>query len=116
MMSEMAGESNFEGEGFGEGGEAPEDDAVETDFVDETSKSAIQKGKILLSMKTKGMSDSGEAQKEYRQALEDVKQGVAEAIEQEEIPPGYVDAIQTYFDKIETVDPALEPAEPEVQE
>jgi hypothetical protein len=27
-----------------------------------------------------------------------------------------VDAIQTYFDKIETVDPALEPAEPEVQE
>lgn len=111
MMSEMTGESNFEGEGFGEGGEAPEDDSVQTDFVDETSKSAIQKGRILLSMKTKGMSDSGEAQKEYRQALDDVKQGVAEAIEAEEIPPGYVEAIQTYFDKIETVDPALnEPA------
>jgi hypothetical protein len=114
MMADMEGMGELGGEGFGEGGEAPEDDSVETEFVDETSKSAIQKGKILLSMKTKGMSDSGEAQKEYRQALEDVKQGVAEAIEAEEIPPGYVDAIQTYFDKIEAVDPAL--SEPEVQE
>lgn len=112
MMADMQGESNFEGEGFGEGGEAPEDDSVQTDFVDETSKSAVQKGKILLSMKTKGMSDSGEAQKEYRQALDDIKQGVSEAIESEEIPPGYIEAIQTYFDKIETVDPALnEPGE-----
>jgi hypothetical protein len=117
MMADMEGMGELGGEGFGEGGEAPEDDSVETEFVDETSKSAIQKGKILLSMKTKGMSDSGEAQKEYRQALEDVKQGVAEAIEAEEIPPGYVDAIQTYFDKIEAVDPALnEPGEAEVQE
>lgn len=113
MMADMEGMGELGGEGFGEGGEAPEDESVETDFVDETSKSAVQKGKILLSMKTKGMSDSGEAQKEYRQALDDIKQGVAEAIETEEIPPGYVEAIQTYFDKIETVDPALnEPAAP----
>jgi hypothetical protein len=92
------------GEGFGEGGEAPEDDSVKTDFVDETSKSAVQKGKVLLSMKTKGMSDTGEARKEYRQAFDDIKQGAAEAIEQEQIPPGYVDTIQKYFDKIETVE------------
>jgi len=91
-------------EGFGEGGEMPEDDTVKTDFVDETSKSAVQKGKILLSMKTKGMSDTGEARKEYRQALDDVKQGVAEAIEQEQIPPGYIDTIQNYFDEIDAVE------------
>ena len=104
MMAEMQGMGELGGEGFGEGGEAPEDDAVQTDFVDEKSKSAIQKGKILLSMKTKGLSDTGEANKEYREAMQDVKQGAAEAIEQEDIPPGYVDAIQKYFDRIETVD------------
>ncbi len=106
MMADMQGMGELGGEGFGEGGEAPEDETVETEFVDETSKSAIQKGKILLSMKTKGLSDTGEAVKEYRDAIEDVKQGAAEAIEQEEIPPGYIEAIQKYFDKIETVDAA----------
>lgn len=104
MMSDMEGMGELGGEGFGEGGEAPEDESVDTDFVDETSKSAIQKGKILLSMKTKGLSDTGEANKEYREAIQDVKQGAAEAIEQEDIPPGYVEAIQSYFDKIETID------------
>ena len=114
MMAAMGGQGDGEGtggEGFGEGGEVPEDDSIETDFVNERSKSAIQKGKVLLSMKTKGLSDSGEARKEYRQALEDVKQGVAEAIDQEQIPPGYTDAIQKYFDNIEGTDPALQAEE-----
>lgn len=104
MMAGMQPGEGLGGEGFGEGGEAPEDDSVKTDFVDETSKSAVQKGKVLLSMKTKGMSDTGEARKEYRAALTDVKQGVAEAIEQEQIPPGYIETIQKYFDKIEAVE------------
>lgn len=105
MMAGMEGSGEGGGEeGFGEGGEMPEDESAKTDFVDETSKSAVQKGKVLLSMKTKGMSDTGEARKEYRQAFDDIKQGVAEAIEQEQIPPGYINTIQTYFDKIETID------------
>jgi hypothetical protein len=104
MMAGMEGMGELGGEGFGEGGEAPEDDSAKTDFVDETSKSAVQKGKVLLSMKTKGMSDTGEARKEYRQAFDDIKQGVAEAIEQEQIPPGYTDTIKNYFDDIETID------------
>lgn len=103
MMQGMEG-GPLGGEGFGEGGEAPEDDSVQTDFVEEKSKSAVQKGKVLLSMKTKGLSDTGEARKEYQAALDGVKQGVAEAIEQEQIPPGYIEAIQKYFDDIETVD------------
>jgi chemotaxis protein histidine kinase CheA len=107
MMGEMDG-GPLGGEGMGEGGVAPEDDSIQTDFVDERSKSAVQKGKILLSMKTKGLSDTGEARKEYRSIVSDIKQGAAEAIEQEQIPPGYRDAIQKYFDKIEAVDPALE--------
>jgi hypothetical protein len=36
-----------------------------------------------------------------------LKDGVQSAIENEEIPPGYVDGIKEYFDKIEDVDPAL---------
>ncbi len=114
MMAARGGRGDGEGtggEGMGEGGEVPEDDSVETDFVSERSKSAIQKGKVLLSMKTKGLSDSGEARKEYRQALEDVKQGVSEAIDQEQIPPGYTDAIQKYFDNIDRVEPALQAEE-----
>ncbi len=107
MMGEMGEGGPPEGEGMGEGGVAPEDDSVQTDFVDERSKSAVQKGKILLSMKTKGLSDTGEARKEYRAIVSDIKQGVAEAIEQEQIPPGYRDAIQKYFDQFEKVDPAL---------
>lgn len=104
MMAGMEPGEGMGNEGFGEGGEAPEDDSVKTDFVDETSKSAVQKGKVLLSMKTKGMSDTGEARKEYRATLNDIKQGVAEAIEQEQIPPGYIDTIQQYFDDIEKVE------------
>ena len=34
--------------------------------------------------------------------------GVSEAIEQEDIPPGYHQAIQSYFDAIRTEDPTLE--------
>jgi len=117
LMAGMPGEGGpLGGEGFGEGGEAPEDDSVKTDFVDETSKSAVQKGKVLLSMKTKGMSDTGEARKEYRQAFDDIKQGAAEAIEQEQIPPGYIDTIQKYFDKIETVDGPVGEAASESEE
>ena len=114
MMGNMPGQGPGQrGPGFGEGGEAPEDDSVKSDFVDETSKSAVQQGKILLSMKTKGMSDSGEATKEYRETLDGIRQGVAEAIEQEQIPPGYVDTIQGYFDNIQSADPAInDSAEP----
>jgi hypothetical protein len=113
MMGEMGDGGPLGGEGMGEGGEAPEDDSIQTDFVDERSKSAVQKGKILLSMKTKGLSDTGEARKEYRAIMSDIKQGVAEAIEQEQIPPGYRDAIQKYFDQFESIDPALGDGDPQ---
>ncbi|TWT52346.1 hypothetical protein KOR42_30320 [Thalassoglobus neptunius] len=90
------------GEGFGEGGEAPEDDSVATGFINETSKSAIQKGKILLSMKTKGLSESGEIKdEEYKQIVGDIQQSLDDVIDQEQIPPGYVDSIKKYFDTLD---------------
>jgi hypothetical protein len=89
------------GEGMGDGGVAPEDDSVETGFKTEQSKSAVTAGKVLLSVKTKGMSDKGDARKEYKTLIQKVKQGYSEAILQEQIPPGYHDGIKSYFDNLE---------------
>jgi hypothetical protein len=95
------GDEGMGGEGMGRGVKAPEDDSVETGFKSEQSKSAVTAGKVLLSIKTKGLSDRGDAQKEYRDRIEQVKQGYREAILQEQIPPGYHDGIKTYFNNLE---------------
>lgn len=102
MMGGMDGDGDgLGGEGIGRGGEAPEDDAVDTAFKSEQSKSAVTAGKVLLSLKTKGLSDTGEVTSEYRDLIGEVKQGISEAILQEQIPPGYHDGIKTYFDSID---------------
>jgi hypothetical protein len=92
------------GRGTGRGGKAPEDDSVETGFKTEQSKSAVTAGKVLLSVKTKGLSDRGDAKKEYRDAVEKVKQGYSEAILQEQVPPGYYKGIKKYFDDFDKAD------------
>jgi hypothetical protein len=92
------------GQGMGNGGKAPEDDSVVTGFKTEHSKSAITAGKILLSVKSKGLSDRGDAKKEYRAAIEKVKQGYTEAVLQEQVPPGYHEGIKKYFDNIDKSD------------
>ncbi|WP_139228206.1 hypothetical protein [Planctomicrobium piriforme] len=89
-------------EGQGKGGEVEEDDSVATNFVDEKSKSAIQKGKILMSMSAKGVSESGEMQDQnYKKIVGEIRQSLDEVINAEEIPPGYVDGIKKYFDTME---------------
>ena len=54
------------------------------------------------SMKSKGLGDetNEELKLEYKAALDSVKQGYAEAIEAEQIPPGYRGSIQSYFDSL----------------
>lgn len=110
MMGEGAGEGEggqekgegTGGKGFGEGGEVDEDDAIATDFIDEKSKAAIQKGKILLSMKTKGLSDSGDiSDADYKRIVGEIQQSLDDVIEQEQIPPGYLEGIKKYFDTLE---------------
>ncbi len=87
--------------GFGKGGEAPEDDSVETGFKKEQSKSAVVAGKMLLSMKTKGEAEKGEVVRDYKQLMQSVKQGAMEAMNSEQIPPGYHESIKGYFDSLE---------------
>ncbi len=107
MQSGAGAEGEGDGDGLGgrgmrEGGVAPEKDDAQTDFVTQQSKSQIQQGKILLSMKSKGLSDSGEVRDEdYRRVVGEIKQNLEDVIEQEQIPPGYVDGIKQYFDTLE---------------
>jgi hypothetical protein len=108
LIAQMGGGEDEEGdgddtggEGMGGGGTVPEDDSIETGFKTEQSKSAVTAGKVLLSVKTKGMSDKGDAKKEYKTLIQKVKQGYSEAILQEQIPPGYHDGIKSYFDNLD---------------
>ncbi len=95
-------DGNFMGQrGFGKGGEAPEDDSVETGFKSEQSKSAVVAGKMLLSMQQKGEAEKGEVVRDYKQLLQTVRQGAMEALNTEQIPPGYHEGIKSYFDSLE---------------
>lgn len=104
MESDEIAESNFNGRGTGKGGTAPEDDSEQTAFKTERASSPITAGKMLMSMKTKGLGKQGERDQNYKDNIQRVKEGVAEAIEQEQVPPGYRDGIKGYFDSIETIE------------
>ena len=86
---------------FGEGGPAEENDSKKSKFKTEMSKSQISKGKVLLTLKTKGMGEHADVKEQYRSAVRGVKQELSEAILREEIPPGYHEGIKGYFDSIE---------------
>jgi hypothetical protein len=90
-----------EDQGFGDGSPAEENDSKKSKFKTELSKSQISKGKVLLTLKTKGMGDKAEVREQYRDAVHGIKQGLSEAILREEIPPGYHEGIKGYFESIE---------------
>jgi hypothetical protein len=101
------------GGGVGRGGETPEDDSDPEGYKSEKSKTQIKAGKVLLAIKTKEYAEEvdfdPDAMRQYQEGIQSVKDGVQSAIENEQIPPGYVDGIKSYFDKIESVDPKLNP-------
>lgn len=101
LLDEMGTGEGEMGEGFGEGQQMPENENVESGFQSEYSKSAVQAGKVLLSMKTQGEGEQGDVVKNYRTLVNQVKQGVSEAILTEQVPPGYHDSIKSYFDSLE---------------
>lgn len=109
LLAELGGYDPGTGGPREEGGPpVDEDDTGEDGFKSEQAKVTLQKGKVLLSLKTKGLSDSGEAVKEYQTLVRDIKQGVSEAIENERVPPGYHDGIKTYFDTLEAPQPGVQ--------
>ena len=86
--------------GLGMGQRPDPDESVTTGFTPEKSNSQLQAGKLLLQWKTKEVSDSGQAREEYLKQVQQVKQGVSEAIQQEQVPPGYHEGIKKYFDSL----------------
>ncbi|MBW3542639.1 MAG: hypothetical protein KY476_20440 [Planctomycetes bacterium] len=105
MVETVVGGPGMGGPGVGQGNKAPEDDSIATDFAPDKAPTNVTAGKVLLTLKTRGLGEKGEVQQQYREALEQVKQGWSEAVLKERIPPGYTDSIRKYFDSIE------EPAE-----
>lgn len=95
------GKSGMKGAGTGEGGVAPENDAVKNEFQSEVAKSAVTAGKTLFSQKTQGIGEKGTVSENYRTLAKQVKQGVSDALEQEQVPPGYHEGIKKYFDALE---------------
>lgn len=92
--------SGMRGPGIGQGGLAPEDPESQSAFKTEKSRSAMRAGKILLQWKTEGEALPGSAEVEYQQSVDEVKQGVSEAILQEKAPPDMHEAIRSYFDSV----------------
>jgi hypothetical protein len=90
------------GAGEGTGAAKADEDPLKAEFVNEKAKSAIQKGKVLLSMKSKGQSDPAELKdSNYKVIIGEIRQSIDDVITQEEIPPGYVEGIKKYFDSLE---------------
>ena len=94
------GEDAGNGPGIGNGAKRPEDETAKTGFKTEKDNSQLISGKMLLEWKTKEVGDTGGRAAEYRDHVQRVKQGVSEAIQQEQVPPGYHEAIKKYFDAL----------------
>lgn len=89
-----------DGPGIGDGSKRPEDETAKSGFKTEKDISQISGGKMLLEWKTKEVGDTGGRAEQYRENVQRVKQGVSEAIQQEQVPPGYHEAIKKYFDSL----------------
>jgi hypothetical protein len=116
LMAENQGEGDGDGQGQGDKdgngksgknkgrgnggtvGEAPESDV---NFKKEKDPTQLGAGRLLLQFKEDGIGDIGEKAGDYEAAIRAVKQGAAEAIRNEQVPPGYHKAIQKYFDRME---------------
>ena len=93
MFAKMMKGKTINEEGFGDGSQREEKDSAKSKFKTEMSKSQVTKGKVLLTLKTKGMGEHVDFKEQYRAAVRGVKQGISEAILQEEIPPGCRDVM-----------------------
>ena len=99
------------GPGLGEGPRPHGDENAATAYKSQQSSSEYQAGKILLAWKAKGISDSGQASKDYRQVVSAASQEASEAMLKEQIPSFYHATIKTYFDTLQR-----DAAQPDVHE
>jgi hypothetical protein len=94
--------AGMKGPGQGEGGQAPEDESLATDYTSEKSHSAMRAGKMLMQWKTDESADKGQVALNYDRQIRDLREGINEAVLSERIPPAYHDTIRRYFDSLDT--------------
>lgn len=94
------GNAPGEGGGVGDGSPRPFADDKPTSSKLEKSPTALRSGQMLLEWKIKEVGETGARAEEFRDAIREVKQGVSEALQAEQVPPGYHDAIKKYFDTL----------------
>ncbi|MFO1021150.1 MAG: hypothetical protein U0903_10695 [Planctomycetales bacterium] len=104
LMAEMGQGEGQGDQGEGEGKAAEEDESSKTKFKTETATSPVTAGKMLMSLKSQGKGEKGDSTEKYQNLMRSVKQGVSEAIQQEQIPPGYHDSIKSYFQDLDKED------------
>ncbi len=88
-------------EGQGDGSTRPENDSVTTGFKQEQDQAPLTAGKTLMQWKTHGPAETGKVKEDYLRSVQDVKQGVSEALVHEQVPPGYHDGVKKYFDALD---------------
>jgi hypothetical protein len=86
--------------GPGEGPRPYGDENQGTGFTPKQAPSAYQPGQILMSWKTRGVSDPGQAREAFEQAIQAARQEAGEAVLEEQIPASYHSTIKTYFDSL----------------
>jgi hypothetical protein len=78
-----------------------ENNLAKSDFRDARERASLDTTRRLLAMRRQGLSDAGETSQEYRELVRSLQKRVSTAIEVEEIPPGYVSGIRSYFDSLD---------------
>lgn len=87
--------------GDGQSSMAPENDLARTDFQSAREKADVQVTRQLLRLRRQGLDDAGESAQEYQELVRTLQKNVSTAMEVEEIPPGYVRGVRSYFDSLE---------------
>jgi len=88
------------GPGQGEGKRPYGDESQTAAYKPEQGSSPLQPGKILLQWTTHDVSTPGNAHEDFQRAIDEVRQQASEAVVSEQIPAGYHQTIQHYFDSL----------------
>jgi hypothetical protein len=88
------------GPGQGEGKRPHGDESQTAAYKPEQGSSPMQPGKILMQWTTHDASTPGNAHEDFQRAIDEVKQQASEAVVSEQIPAGYHQTIQHYFDSL----------------
>jgi hypothetical protein len=84
--------------GQGQGGVAHENDTANSGFKPEKSPTKLTAGQVLMQFGVKELGSEGVRPASVDEAVRAVREGVDEAIRQENVPAAYHDSIKRYFD------------------